>query len=793
MNLRCVPLPIVWFVIHVVAISIGPLLGPIDVTGNLYSLLPELSASPELRRAEAVFSATNDAGLYILAGSTDFADARRAALALVEGLDGLDGIEGITYVVGSDEYLQRLEDFLFTYRFHLQDRETIERLAAGRGSEVARDALSTVYGAFSFSSLERLDADPFLLTESTLREFLQTTLRTGGGIELRDDVLTAEFEGRHYVTVTADLGRDALSVEGRGGVVATIEHLQKRITEEIDGVTWANSGVPFHTYESSRQARREITLITVLSLSVVALLLIFSFRSLAPLIATIGVIAAAAGAAFSVTSALFRELHVFTLAFGTSLIGISIDYILHYFAAHRRPDGSVPAAVLRGINLGLATTLISYAFLFVAPFPVLRQIALFSSVGLVSVYGSVRLLFPTLSARVPGPVSGALRRSRALRGLRDRFAALPRAVRVPIAVVIVGAAVPGLVSVTVRTDIRDLYTMSDELRRSESIAAEVLRSGSMGEYFIVEATSAEALLATEEDLTMRLDEAVEEGVVGSYLATSRFLPSESRQRRTYRLIGDRLLPLADEQYAALGYTVEERTAAAESLRDEYRSRRDAIITPETFFSHTFTKSLRRLWIGQVDGAFFSVVLPFHVPDPTVLSQIATKMERVHHIDTVGEINRSLNQISRISLILVAAAYLVILGVLSVVHSLSAAFRVSLAPLMGGILSVAVFGYANVSLNLFSIMGIILAMGIGIDYAIFLTERSARRDATVFAVVLSMVTTVLSFGTLSFSSFVPVARFGLSVLCGVVFSFVLALLGAPPEKTLPCGRRKYGIK
>lgn len=56
--------------------------------------------------------------------------------------------------------------------------------------------------------------------------------------------------------------------------------------------------------------------------------------------------------------------------------------------------------------------------------------------------------------------------------------------------------------------------------------------------------------------------------------------------------------------------------------------------------------------------------------------------------------------------------------------------------------------------------------------------------TVLAIALSALTTILSFGSLSFSSFAPVSTFGLSVFLGILFNFLFSPLLVKKEIGLP---------
>ena len=71
------------------------------------------------------------------------------------------------------------------------------------------------------------------------------------------------------------------------------------------------------------------------------------------------------------------------------------------------------------------------------------------------------------------------------------------------------------------------------------------------------------------------------------------------------------------------------------------------------------------------------------------------------------------------------------------------------------------------------MGLMLVLGVGVNYAIFLREGGVRAAATLAGVLLSAGTTLLSFGLLAFSSMPALAGFGLTLLVGVGMAVLLA--------------------
>jgi predicted exporter len=103
----------------------------------------------------------------------------------------------------------------------------------------------------------------------------------------------------------------------------------------------------------------------------------------------------------------------------------------------------------------------------------------------------------------------------------------------------------------------------------------------------------------------------------------------------------------------------------------------------------------------------------------------------------------------------------------------------LAPMaLTTLLILAVLRGFGIELNLFHLVALILAAGLGLDYAMFFEHAGDDRDEqlrTLHAVIVCSLTTLLVFALLALSS-IPVLRaIGSTVAIGVFGNFVLALL------------------
>ena len=96
----------------------------------------------------------------------------------------------------------------------------------------------------------------------------------------------------------------------------------------------------------------------------------------------------------------FDTIHLLTLVFGISLVGISVDYSFHFFAEKYNEKGwnsnDAIDTILPGITMGLITSIFGFLGLCLTPITVLQQMAVFSIGGLCFVYACVVLFYPLI-------------------------------------------------------------------------------------------------------------------------------------------------------------------------------------------------------------------------------------------------------------------------------------------------------------------------------------------------------------------------------------------------------------
>lgn len=756
----------VWVVLHAILLSIG-LWTPWKVDSNLYSVLPDAAEFKNVSEAENALSARSARNLTVLLGHESFDEAKAAA----ESLDSAfvsDSAFAETRLKVDESTMQQMRDFFFEYRYVLQGHDVRALLKNDDAAAIRELALQKVYGAFSLADLTRLQEDPFLLGAESFDYFTFHSPMMAGRFSLRDGVLAAEDSSVVYVMWSAALAEGTSSMASDGHVLQRLDRVLDSLQGVHKGLRVEKSGVPFHSYESSKNAQSEVAWISGVSVVAILLLLLWVFRSPLPIVCTLASIGVAVCAALSGTWAIFGSIHVFTFVFGTSVIGVSIDYAIHFFTERHN--------IFKGLLLGFMTTELSYVALTFAQFPLLRQMAVFSIIGLASSFATIMLLFPnlplpvrqdSLPTRLPGKFLAVYESF-------DRIVAHCFA-KVALLVVAIVALVPGILQLDIHTDMRSLYAMNDSLKRSESLNARLNNLGISANYLIVEGESVEELLQNEERLAQRLEGAKADSLVSGYLATSTYIPSIATQRETFGGVQKLFRSSAYKELLADLKLDSASAASSDRLAGGDTGSAPTYLTPDSKLPGSFNSIIDMLWIGKVGDRFYSAVFPLHVASGFDVQKVAEGMPGVFAVSKMENVNATLTALSRLALLLVGAAYLVVVIVLALVYGFRQAIKVIRAPVIACLFIAAAFGYFGISFNFFAIVGVILTLGIGIDYTLFFKEGGSRNQKTTLAVMLSAATTLFSFGTLSFSSFVPVSTFGLSVLLGILCCFLLSPL------------------
>lgn len=778
------PAPLAWLALHAavfVALAICFFAGrKIFVNTNLFDILPQSSEAKAMARADDALTQKSARQFFVLARCKSFEGAKKAAALFAEELLKADQeaaaadpknkiFESLSFEASSLS-LDQIFEWQYKNRFLLLDKETVQKINQGGGVDELKElALQKAFGAFSLTPLEFVDGDPFFLADLELQNLIGRLSNTGTSLALRDGVLAAEYNGEHYVMVRGALTQKGASVTSKKNGVQTIYDCANRVAASNDfgqeKVSFVFSGSPFHSHKSATSAQRQVAAISTLSMLAVVVLLLLVFRSARPLLFSVGAITLSAAFGLGTELLVFGQIHILTFVFGTTLIGTCLDYSLHfwtcaYFCQEALLGAQAMKKIFKGLALSFASTEVCYLIMLLAPFALLKQISVFCFAGILSAFATTVLFYPALS--VPQKkLSPAM-----LNGARFAFSGkLKKIFLFAVAGTCLALAIFFRENLRLDNDLRKFYTMSGKLLEDEKLSASVMNRKSGARYFIVRAKSADALLQTEEAFCSGLQEEVAAGRLDSFSATSQFVPSK-KSKEASLAASQKLMEAAPDLQEIFGS--EPRDFAPDFL--EARALLDAPDDSGMEGVPPYLKdALETLWLGKIGQEYFSAVF-VSGGDAENLKSLAERFgageQAVCFVNKVGDIAFELNRLTKIMLVLLAAAFAVLILVLAFFYKPKALAKVAAVPLLVLLCEAAVIAAFKIPLGFFCVTGIILVFGLGLDYIIY-TVESGGDKVNSLAVLLSFATTALSFGAIALSSFMPVHIFGTVVFFGLV--------------------------
>ena len=478
--------------------------------------------------------------------------------------------------------------------------------------------------------------------------------------------------------------------------------------------------------------------------------------------------------------AVFGEVHILTIVIGTSLVGMLVDFPLHWLApsVFRQPENdkwsseSAMKHVLPSFAISLTITVLGYALLWFTPLTVLRQTAVFSGFALLGAFGATVLWLPPLFRRYQAKTVPFARLTERLLNLQGRLnKRLHKRGWLALGGIFLAA---GLWRSDWRDDIRQWVNMPSEMLAQVQRIGELSGTDFGGRYIVAEAASEDALLAKNAELAQALQPLVAQGKLGGFQSLDQFVAPVAEQQQ----LQNRLRELArqPENWQPLA----DIGIPSETIRQALIQAAD---TPPLTLSGSLKTALAQAWqplyLGEVErGRYAAVVRLNGVTDEAAVRTAALGIAGTHWADKRAHLNalfhHTRNQAAWLKLASYALAWLLLWRMFGAKRG----SKILAVPLAAAVCTVAALGWLGIPVSLFAMFGLLLVSAIGVDYAVYAVTAKHTAAARLGGMLLAAATTAISFALLAFSSTPAVAAFGLTVTIGVGFNLWLAgaLLG-----------------
>ena len=743
--------------------------GPLPIQTDLLAMLPATEQNPVAEAAVARLAHANGDRVVLVVSSTDDAHAKEAARALGKALTRHAVFAEVTAELPPFDLAQLAAPYLAHRHWLLTAAD--HALFAQPDFDPAQALAQRLNEPFLTGVGVTLAQDPF----GTLQHFLATQPWNRSPLMPEDDLLVARDGSETRVLVTATLAGSAYADDVQHRALAALGAAEADVHQHWPDVGILRTGAVFYAAAARAGAERDVHRVGWISALGIALLLLAVFRSAGSLALTflstvVGVIAAT-----TVTLLVFGQVFLLTLVFGAALLGEAVDYSIQYFTARAnagtrwRPGAGI-RQVRSALLLALLTSLLGYALLGLVPFPALRQMAVFAVAGMAAACASVFWLLPALLAHPAGPLAPRL--VRAAHRVRQALAHPARGWRGGALVMAIGlVALPGWLRLQHDDDVHNLVAQPADLVAQEARIRAITGLGNGSQFYLVQGHDVDATLRHEQALEARLQPLVDTGRLGGWLGLAGMVPPASQQAQDHAALA-RLF----DHPAALRKTLAGAGFREAAIDAWLASWPGTPLTLEAWLRTPIATPFRQLWMGCDERGCASLVLPQGDAADHLLAQAAHGLPGVTLVDKPASVSALFGRYRGYASLWLIAAILAIVPVFGWRYGWRRMPRVLAPPVLGIALTLATLGYLGQPLTLFHWMALMLVLGVGANYAVFLFEgephTTDRPGAMYASVLLSALTALLSFGLLSLSSLPALRDFGLTLLLGIGFTALL---------------------
>ncbi len=713
---------------------------------------------------------------------------------------------------GQTDSSEKDQAFLFNNRYLLSpavspSRMTVEGLRAAIQESLAEVGSST--GLFSKSLLGR---DPTGESMEVIKRVIPANqpAQTGGVW------MNAAHTRALLLLQTKAQGSDLDAQQGaQAAILQSFSAARAKLGVQADGAVLKYSGPGVFAVNARDTIKSEAARLSTIGTVMVLGLLWLIYRSIATLFLGMMPVVTGAIAGIAAVGLGFTSIHGMTLGFGITLIGEAVDYAIYLFVQYMPATRSHSSDASRGqqqafaasfwptIRLGVLTSIFGFSTLLLSGFTGLAQLGLFSIVGIVVAAVVTRYVLPVLL-----PDNFAVRQPKKLGYLLTRFVTQLNRLKMTVIVVTFIALVTLIArwSTMWSAELGGLSPVSEAAQKLDAELRADIGAPDAGLLIVLKAASSEQVLQLSEDVSVRLESLVSKGQLAGFQAPTSYLPSQRTQlarraslpndeelqgRMTQALQG---LPLKPDKLTVFFADVSKTRNAELLTRDSLNGTSlslglDALLMQHPRLANEWTALIALQAPTQAGAAMPSAQV---IGD--MLSDMSKEGKAVYVIELGAEAKNVYSAYLREAIVLSASGFCAIVVLLLItLKSLRRTVRVVMPMLAAVAIVAAGLVLLKGSLNLLHLVGLLLVVAIGSNYALFFDQRSRNEMVDpantddhnmLCSLFFANLTTVMGFGLLAFSSVPVMNAIGLTVGIGTFLALVLAAVFAVRPVAVP---------
>lgn len=716
----------------------------------------------------------------------------------------------------------RDERFVFEHRYVLSPTVTPQRFSEQGLHRALGDSLDLLSSSAGLMTKDLLPRDPTGETMSIIGQF------DGEAQPASANGVWVSRNGKRAVLVAQTAGALSDTDAQESAIAAIRAAFETASSSHAPAAAYRLllTGPGVFSVQTRDTIKHDVERLSAISLALIVGLLLLVYRS--PRTLALGLVPVVTGiaAGLAATSLVFGTIHGLTLGFGTTLMGEAVDYSIYLFVQSARPGVREPssesdslrtwiAAYWPTIRLGMLTSVCGFASMLFSGFPGLVQLGVYSIAGLVAAAAVTRYVLPQLQ-----------RRAVAMRDLAPLGNALARAARVaprlrwPLAALMIGA-VAALALHRGQLWSHELSALSPVPASAQALDATLradVGAPDVRYLVVVSGANEQTVLEGAETIAARLQPLVDSGVLAGFESPSRYLPSDATQRarraslppageleaRMRSAIGGQPIEVKPSVFAPFIADVQQARGAPLLTRDDLRGTSmglavDALLTERS----GRWQAVLSLRAPNAANAASAVQSSSAQPQAAGANEASIDAQRIEAAVAAAGVPGALFVDLKREADALYVNYvhedirMSLVGLAVIVALLAAALRdagrvaATLAPLLAAVLVVtAGFALAHEPLTILHLIGLLLIVAIGSNYALFFNRRPSTPGAasaesphaiapqTLVSLLIANLATVAGFGSLALSHVPMLESFGLTVGPGAMLALLFSAILAP---------------
>ncbi|MCZ6173415.1 hypothetical protein O6B97_03090 [Campylobacter ureolyticus] len=508
------------------------------------------------------------------------------------------------------------------------------------------------------------------------------------------------------------------------------------------------SSSQIYSLYSKISAQKESSIFGIVSLILTGIFIYFAFSNFrAFYIIFVVIFSLVCGLGMSLI--LLEELSFLSLVISTSLIGLIVDFTMHFLSANlNRPCEKNSIKSLRNLFLtALFITTFGYALFFLSPMKFLHQIACISIFSLIFSFLITYFKFGDFIQNI------TFKNKNFFKIVFDKYIFILNNTNLNLKFsIFIFVLIPFFIyflNPNLKDDVKEYANLPATLMSDTAIFAKELNIKS--DFILVDREFSFDLIKSLEA----------KNLIENPLYLSSFLNNKATQNEIKSYFkktkdDDNILNL----YLNLGFDKKEILNEFDKIINEKILDYSDILkilnlNPNQFFIEN--KEIIKASNFIKNDEFYKILKTFNAD----------------YVDYLSDINENLNLVKLDAIFIKIFGFIVAFIALAIFLNIKNSFFIVYYIIFSSVIAAFIFTIIGKNIDIFAIFGFILASAAGIDYMLFAFNSYLDFTKRVFGIVTASFTSILSFFMLSFSNTSAVCSFGLSVSLNLLIVSIIS--------------------